>query len=88
MFIKTPPTTESLFGDYEFRKNLERLVANAVYEALRRRLPAKVVEVEWICRAHAVNCRFDVSCCGQDCNDSRLNFVTNGQRDVIGVSIG
>lgn len=38
----------------EFRKDLDRLVANAVCEALTKRLPIKAVEAGWICRAHAV----------------------------------
>ena len=77
-----------LLADWEFRKDLERLVANAVCEALTRRLPIKAVEAGWICRAHAVNHRFDVTRCGQDSSDSRLNLTTDGKGNVKRIVIG
>lgn len=78
----------ALLADWEFRKDLERLVANAVCEAMTRRLPVKAVEAGWICRAHAVNHRFDVTRCGQDSSDSRLNLFTDGKGNVTRMVIG
>lgn len=97
--MNTPKTSEtearggsgdlvSLLADWEFRKDLERLVANAVCEALTRRLPIKAVEAGWICRAHAVNHRFDVTRCGQDSSASRLNLTTDGKGNVKRIVIG
>lgn len=81
-------STPSLLTNFEFRQDLDRLVANAVCEALTRRLPITAVEAGWICRAHAVNHRFDVTRCGQDLSDSRLNLFTDGKGNVTRMHIG
>ena len=80
--------TKSLFSDFEFRKDLERRIASAVFEALIACQNLRVDEACWICRAHAVNHRLDVTRCGQDISDSRLNLFTDGKGNVVKMHIG
>lgn len=82
----TPP--KSLVSDFEFRKDIESRIANAVCEALSSRLPVYADEAAWICRYLGINHRFDVTRCGQDISDSRLNLFTDGKGTVIRMHIG
>ena len=80
--------TKSLPSDWAFCKDLESRIASAVCAALTARLPVTVDEARWVCRAHAVNYRFDATRCGQDISDSRLNLFTDGKGTVIRMHIG
>jgi len=77
-----------LISDWEFRRDIERRIAGAVCEALTASLPITVDEAGWVCRAHAVNHRFDATRCGQDISDSRLNLFTDGNGTVVRMHIG
>ena len=57
-------------------------------EKTTSKAPIKVFEVEWICRAHQINHRFDVTKCGQDCSDTRLNLFTDKKGNVVKMYIG
>ena len=80
--------TKSLFSDWEFRKDLERRIANAVCDAITAKLPVSVPEASWICKAHAVDHVFDAHRCGQDMRDSRIKLFTDGLNTVTRMHIG
>lgn len=79
---------KSLVSDFEFRKDIESRIANAVCESLSNRIPVCAAEAAWICRHLGINHRFDVTRCGQDISDSRLNLFTDGKGTVIRMHIG
>jgi len=79
---------KSLVSDLEFRKDIESRMTHAVYGAISNRLPVSADEVGFILRHLAINHRFDVTRCGQDISDSRLNLFTDGKGTVIRMHIG
>jgi len=79
---------KNLLSNFEFRRDLDMRIANAVYLALNASLPVTADEAGWICRSHAVNHRFDATRCGQDISDSRLNLFTDGKGNVVRMHIG
>jgi len=79
---------ESLLEDHEFIEKLNLLLANAVHEAISSRLPVRVSEAAWICRAHAVQFRVDFTRGGQDICMSRLNLYTDKDGNVVRMHLG
>lgn len=63
-------------------------ICRTISEAIKEGTPVKVYEASWVCRAHAVEHRFDFRRGGQDICDARINFTTDGKGNVTAATIG
>ena len=79
---------ESILADGEFRRYMDVRIAGAIEESVNKFTPIRIYEAMWICKAHGIQCRFDVKGCGQDIDMTRINFTTDGNRNVTGARIG
>lgn len=60
----------------EFLSKLEQKVAQTVCDEIDRHLPMTATEARVVCFRYGIQCRFDVTKCGQDIDFARINFTT------------
>lgn len=82
----------SILSDHYYDDRLRGRIAQAICETIQDALAEGVLvrtfEASWICRAHAVDHRFDFHRGGQDVCGSRINFSTDGKSNVRGAYLG